>query len=153
MAVSVGETAPDFVLKTTQNETFRFSSLRGRKVVLFFYPADDSPGCTIQVRALRDIYENLAGLDVEVVGINSASVDSHRSFAECNALPFPIASDPDDGVRRLYGAFSWRLPGRVTFLVDEQGIVRDVFSSLLRPWAHVKRVRGWVKPGKNRDPE
>ena len=147
MAVSVGDTAPDFVLKTTKNDIFRLSSLRGRKVVLFFYPADDSPGCTFQVRALRDIYEDLAGLGVEVIGINRASVDSHRSFAECNALPFQIASDPDDAVRRLYGAFSWRLPGRVTFLVDEQGIVRDVFSAMLRPLAHVKRVRAWVKTG------
>ena len=147
MAVSVGDTAPNFVLKTTKNDIFRLSSLRGRKVVLFFYPADDSPGCTFQVRALRDIYEDLAGLGVEVIGINRASVDSHRSFAECNALPFQIASDPDDAVRRLYGAFSWRLPGRVTFLVDEQGIVRDVFSAMLRPLAHVKRVRAWVKTG------
>ncbi len=147
MAVSVGDTAPDFVLKTTKNDTFRLSSLRGRKVVLFFYPADDSPGCTFQVRALRDIYEDLAGLGVEVIGINRASVDSHRSFAECNALPFQIASDPDDAVRRLYGAFSWGLPGRVTFLVDKQGIVCDIFSALLRPLAHVKRVRAWVKTG------
>lgn len=147
MAVSVGETAPDFVLKTTKNDTFRLSSLRGRKVVVFFYPADDSPGCTFQVRALRDSYEDLAGLGVEVIGINRASVDSHRSFAECNALPFEIASDPDDSVRRLYGAFWWRLPGRVTFLVDEQGIVRDVFSAIFRPLAHVKRVRAWVESG------
>ena len=145
MAVSVGDTAPDFTLKTTKNETFRLSSLRGRRVVLFFYPMDDSPGCTFQVRALRDIYEDLVKLGVEVIGINSASVDSHRNFAECNALPFQIASDPDDAVRRLYGAYSWRLPGRVTFLVDEQGIVRDVFSALLRPLTHVKRVEAWVE--------
>lgn len=145
VAVSVGDTAPDFVLKTTMNETFRLSSLRGRRVVLFFYPMDDSLGCTLQVRALRDIYEDLTELDVEVIGINRASVDSHRSFAEGNALPFQIASDPEDAVRRLYGAFSWRLPGRVTFLVDERGIVRDVFSAFLRPLAHVKRVKTWVK--------
>ena len=147
MAVSVGDIAPDFVLKTTKNETFRLSSLRGLKVVLVFYPMDDSPGCTFQVRALRDVYGDLAELGVEVIGINSASVDSHRHFAECNALPFQIASDPDNVVRRLYGAYSWGLPGRVTFLVDEQGIVRDVFSALLRPWAHVKRVKAWVRKG------
>lgn len=147
MAVSVGDSAPDFALKTTKNETFRLSSLRGRKVVLFFYPMDDSPGCTFQVRALRDIYEDLAELGVEVIGINSASVDSHRNFAECNALPFPIASDPDNAVRRRYGAYSWGLPGRVTFLVDEQGIVRDVFSAFLRPLAHVKRVKAWIRKG------
>lgn len=145
MAVSVGDTAPDFVLKTTKSESLRLSSLRGRKVLLFFYPMDDSPGCTFQVRALRDIYEDLVELGVEVIGINSASVDSHRNFAECNALPFQIASDPDNAVRRLYGAYSWRLPGRVTFLVDERGIVCDVFSALLRPLAHVKQVKAWVE--------
>lgn len=119
--------------------------------MLFFYPADDSLGCTIQVCALRDIHEDLVGLGVEVIGINSASVVSHRSFAERNALPFPIASDPDNAVRRLYGAFSWGLPGRVTFLVDEQGIVCDVFSAMFRPREHVKRVRAWVKKDRERD--
>ncbi len=144
MAISVGDTAPDFVLKTTQNETFRLSSLRGRKVVLFFYPADGSMACTLQVCALRDAYEDLVGLGVEVVGVNGAGVDSHRRFAEHHGLPFQIASDPNDTVRRLYGAFSWRFPGRVTYLVDEKGVVRDVFSSILRPRAHLKRVKAWV---------
>ena len=120
--------------------------------MLFFYPADDSPGCTFQVRALRDIYDDLADLGVEVIGINRANVDSHRSFAECNALPFQIASDPGDAVRRLYGAFSWGLPGRVTVLVDEQGIVRGVYSAMFRPLAHVKRVRAWIKKGKHPGP-
>lgn len=147
MAVSAGDTAPDFVLKTTKNDSLRLSSLRGRKVVLFFYPADDSPGCTLQVRGLRDIHKDLVELGVEVIGINSASVDSHRKFSECHALPFQIASDPENVVRRLYGAYSWGLPGRVTFLVDEQGIVCEVFSAMLRPWTHVKRVKAWVRKG------
>ena len=144
MAVSIGATAPDFVLQTTHSDAFRLSSLRGRKVVLFFYPADHSMGCTLQVRALRDMYEDVAGLGAEVVGVNRATVDSHRRFADRHALPFPIACDPDDVVRRRYGAFSWRLPGRVTYLVDEEGVVRDVFSSILRPLAHVKRVKAWI---------
>ena len=145
MTVSVGDPAPDFVLDTTKEEAFRLSSLRGRKVVLFFYPADESIGCTLQVCALRDAYEDLAGLGAEVVGINGAGVDSHQRFAEHRRLPFQIASDPDDAVRRQYGAFSWRLPGRVTYLVDEAGTVRDVFSAMLRPYAHVKRARAWIK--------
>ena len=115
--------------------------------MLFFYPADKSPGCTLQVRGLRDIHEDLVGLGVEVIGINSAGVDSHRKFAECNSLPFQIASDPDNAVRRLYGAYSWGLPGRVTFLVDEHGIVREVFSAMFQPLTHVKRVKAWVRKG------
>ena len=144
MAVSVGDEAPDFVLETTDNETLRLSALRGRKVVLFFYPADASPGCTIQVCALRDVYEELAGHGAEVVGINGQSVESHQRFADNHAVPFPIASDADNAVRRLYGAFSWRLPGRVTYLIDEDGIVRDVYSALLRPRQHVERARRWL---------
>lgn len=148
MAVSIGDTAPDFVLQTTQNDSFRLSSLRGRKVVLFFYPANNSMGCTLQVRALRDAYEDLVGLGAEVVGVNRAGVESHRRFADHNGLPFQIAFDPDNNVRRRYGAFSWRLPGRVTYLVDEDGVVRDVFSSMLRPLAHVERVKAWVNAAK-----
>ena len=150
MTISIGDTAPDFVLKTTHDEEFRLSSLRGRKVVLFFYPVDNSMGCILQVRALRDVYGDLVGLGAEVVGVNRASVDSHRRFADRHALPFRIACDPDDVVRRMYGALSWRLPGRVTYLVDEQGVVRDVFSSILRPLAHVDRVKAWIgmpRPG------
>ncbi len=144
MAVSVGDVAPDFLLETTRNETLRLSSLRGRKVVLFFYPADSSPGCTIQVCGLRDVYEELAGHGAEVVGINGQSVESHQRFAENNALPFPIVSDADDDVRRIYGAFTWRLPSRVTYLIDEDGVVRDVYSAMLRPRQHVERARRWL---------
>ena len=144
MAVSVGDTAPDFDLETTGNETLRLSSLRGRKVVLFFYPADASIGCTMQVCALRDAYEELAGHGAEVVGVNGQSVASHQRFADKHALPFPIVSDADDSVRSLYGAFSWRLPGRVTYLIDEDGVVRDVFSAMLRPRQHVRRARRWL---------
>ena len=144
MAVLVGDTAPDFVLETTRNDTLRLSSLRGRKVVLFFYPADGSIGCTMQVCALRDVYEELARHGAEVIGINGQSVASHRCFADNHALPFPIVSDAGDAVRHLYGAFSWRLPGRVTYLIDEDGIVRDVFSAMLRPRQHVERARRWL---------
>ena len=144
MTVSIGDEAPDFVLETTRSETLRLSSLRGRKVVLFFYPADESVGCTIQVCALRDAYEELVGHGAEVVGVNGADVESHRQFVEHRALPFPIASDPDDAVRRTYGAFSWRLPGRATYLIDEEGIVRDIYAAMLRPLAHVKRAKSWL---------
>ena len=144
MAVSVGDEAPDFDLETTNNETLALSSLRGRKVVLFFYPADASIGCTMQVCALRDVYEELAGLGAEVVGINGESVASHQRFAGNHGLPFPIVSDTDDTVRRRYGAFSWQLPGRVTYLIDESGVVRDVYSAMLRPRQHVERARRWL---------
>ena len=147
MSVTVNQTAPDFVLPGADGTPLELSSLRGRKVVLFFYPRDDSPVCTVQACAFRDAYEELTTAGAEVVGVSSDSAESHRRFAANRELPFPIVSDPDDAVRRLYGASSSMLfgkAGRVTYLIDEEGIVRDIFSSMFRPFEHVRRARAWV---------
>ena len=147
MSVAVSQTAPDFVLPGADGTPLELSSLRGRKVVLFFYPRDDSPVCTVQACAFRDAYAELTTAGAEVVGVSSDSAESHRRFAANRELPFPIVSDPDGAVRRLYGASSSLLfgkTGRVTYLVDEEGIVRDVFSSMFRPFEHVRRARAWV---------
>ena len=145
MKVAVGDEAPDFTLPTVGGEPFRLSALRGGKVVLFFYPQDETPGCVAQACGFRDVYDELVDAGAEVVGINSGSVASHRRFAERRGLPFPIVSDPGNAVRRLYGAYSGVLPtGRVTYLVDEDGIVRDIFSSLFRPLEHILRARTWL---------
>ena len=147
VSVAIGEIAPDFVLPRADGTPLQLSSLRGRKVVLFFYPRDDSPVCTVQACAFRDVYEELTTAGAEVVGVSSDSADSHRRFAANRELPFPIVSDPDGAVRRLYGASSSLLfgkTGRVTYLIDEEGIVRDVFSSMFRPFEHVRRARAWV---------
>ena len=147
MAVDVGDVAPDFTLETasrTRSGTLTLSSLRGRKVVLFFYPADHSHGCTTQVCALRDAYDELVGHGVEVVGISGQTIASHERFAGSHALPFPIASDPGNVVRREYGASKWIMPWRVTYLIDEDGIVVDVYSGMVRPLMHVERVKEWI---------
>ena len=147
MSVAVSQTAPDFVLPGADGTPLELSSLRGRKVVLFFYPRDDSPVCTVQACAFRDAYAELTTAGAEVVGVSSDSAESHRRFAANRALPFPIVSDPDGAVRLLYGASSSLLfgkTGRVTYLIDEEGIVRDVFSSMFRPFEHVRRARAWV---------
>ena len=112
--------------------------------MLFFYPADHSPGCTTQVCAFRDAYDELVGHGVEVVGISGQTVASHESFAGNHALPFPIASDPGNRVRREYGASKWILPWRVTYLIDEDGVVVDVYSGMVRPLMHVERVKEWI---------
>ena len=147
MGIAVNEIAPDFVLAGADGTTLQLSSLRGRKVVLFFYPRDDSPVCTLQACAFRDAYAELTIAGAEVVGISSDSVESHRRFAVNRDLPFPIVSDPEGAVRRLYGASSTRLfskTGRVTYLIDEEGVVRDIFSSMFRAFEHVRRARTWV---------
>ena len=147
MRVAIGEIAPDFVLPGADGAPLQLSGLRGRKVVLFFYPRDDSPVCTVQACAFRDAYEELTTAGAEVVGVSSDSAESHRRFAANRELPFPIVSDPDGAVRRLYGASSSLLfgkTGRVTYLIDEEGVVRDIFSSMFRPFEHVRRARTWA---------
>lgn len=147
MSVAVNQPAPDFVLPAADGAPLQLSSLRGRKVVLFFYPRDNSPGCTVQACAFRDAYDELTTAGAEVVGVSGDSAESHRRFAEKRELPFPIVSDPDGSVRRLYGASSSLLfgkTGRVTYLIDEDGVVRDVFSSMFRAVEHVRRARRWI---------
>ena len=142
--VAIGDEAPDFVLPAAGGETFSLTSLHGRKVVLFFYPMDDSPGCALEARGFRDHYEEFVTSGAEVVGINSGGVASHERFADHHALPFPVLSDAGNKVRRLYGAFTGPLPGRVTYLLDENGVVRDSFSAIFQPMEHVRRARDWV---------
>lgn len=148
MSVSLHQPAPDFELSTADGNLFRLSALRGRKVVLFFYPRDGSPGCTAQACAFRDAYEELVTAGAEVVGVSSDSLVAHRAFAARRSLPFPIVSDPGGTVRRRYGAGSrllFNMPGRVTYLIDENGVVQDIFASLWRPIQHVERARAWAR--------
>ena len=142
--VAIGDEAPDFVLPAVDGEAFSLNSLRGRKAVLFFYPMDESPGCVLEARAFRDHYEEFVTAGTEVVGINSGRVSSHERFADRHSLPFPVLSDAGNKVRRLYGAFTGPLPGRVTYLLDENGVVRDIFSSIFQPMEHVRRARAWI---------
>jgi len=116
--------------------------LGDRPVVLFFYPEDDTPGCTKQACAFRDDYEEFGKLDAEVIGISSDSVESHKSFAAKYHLPFTLLSDEGGWVRRLYGVpktFSL-FPGRVTYVIDEESVVRHVFSSQLGVEKHVEEA-------------
>jgi peroxiredoxin Q/BCP len=110
-----------------------------RPVVLFFYPKDNTLGCTKEVCAFRDSFEALGRLDAEIIGISSDSVDSHRGFAEKHNLPFTLLSDEGGKVRKRYGVPSTfgLFPGRVTYVIDKGGVVRHVFSSQLEVEKHV----------------
>jgi peroxiredoxin Q/BCP len=121
----------------------RLKDFLGRRpVVLFFYPKDETPGCTQEVCAFRDDYEEFGRLDAEVIGVSSDSVSSHKNFADNHDLPFTLLSDAEGKVRRLYrvpntfGLF----PGRVTYIIDREGIVRHVFSSQLAVTRHVQEA-------------
>jgi len=139
--VKVGERAPDFSLPDANGKTFRLSDQRGRKpVVLYFYPKDDTPGCTREACGFRDQYEEFQQLGAEVVGVSSDSSSSHQRFASKHRLPFTLLADEAGAVRKLYGVpanLGGLIPGRVTFVIDREGIVRHVLNSQLDAKRHV----------------
>lgn len=138
MSVLEGQPAPDFALPATDGSTVRLSDLRGKKVVLYFYPKDDTPGCTKEACAFRDHLGTLQGMGVVVLGVSADSVASHQKFAQKYGLNFPLLSDEGAQVataygvwkeKKMYGRTSMGIE-RTTFLIDEQGIVRKVFPKV-----------------------
>ena len=142
-AVAVGDKAPLFTATLQDGGTFDSASLSGRKsLVLFFYPKDNTPVCTQQACAFRDAYGQFVKADVEVIGVSSDSPASHRRFAEKHRLPFPIISDPDSALRKLFGVpRAWGIfPGRVTYVIDKEGVVRLVYNATLAAEPHVRKA-------------
>jgi peroxiredoxin Q/BCP len=136
-----GENAPDFTLVTEMGESIQLSAFRGLKnVVLFFYPKDDTPGCTKEACAFRDAYAEFVRQDTVVLGIGSDSEDSHQRFASKYSLPFPLLVDEGGQVRRAYGISRTLgvIPGRATFVIDKRGIVQAAFSAQFQPEEHVR---------------
>lgn len=143
-----GRTAPPFELPTHMGNTVRLEDFRGKKhVVLYFYPKDDTPGCTREACDLRDNYKALAKKDVVVLGVSKDSVDSHGRFADKFGLPFPLLSDAANDVAERYGVWKEReLYGRrtkgierTTFLIDKEGVVRKIFPRV-RVEGHVDEI-------------
>ena len=138
--LQAGDAAPDFTLPAPDGKMVSLSDFRGRsEVVLFFYPKDNTPGCTREACSFRDSYEALYEAGAEVIGISSDSTESHQQFGERFRLPFLLLSDHDDAVRARYGVAKTLgiLPGRATFLIDRHGIIRFVFTSQFQPTQHV----------------
>lgn len=141
--VKVGDVAPGFTLPDQTGTPVRLQDLLGAKtVVLYFYPKDRTPGCTIEARAFRDSYDAFAAAGAEVVGVSSDSVASHRRFARRHELPFLLLSDRAGAVRELYGVEQTLgvLPGRVTYVIDPTGVVRHIYSSQLRVLRHPREA-------------
>ena len=144
-APSVGKKAPDFSLPSTRGETVRLSALRGAAVVLYFYPRDDTPGCTLEGQAFRDEMPAFEALDAVVLGVSRDSIASHDKFRSKYALPFRLLSDADEKACALYGVikdkqmYGRKVRGieRSTFLIDADGVLR-------REWRGVK-VKGHVE--------
>lgn len=139
--VRVGDKAPMFEGITDTGEKFSLSDYVGKhNLVIYFYPKDDTPGCTREACAFRDNWDLLKDYDVVVIGISSDSVESHKKFKSKYNLPFILVSDPDKKIRELYGAKGLILPSRVTFVIDKRGIVRHIYNSQLDPENHVKEA-------------
>ena len=127
----VGEPAPDFELPSTDG-SFKLSEHRGERVILLFYPGDNTMVCTKQFCSYRDRADDFAALDATVVGISKQDLDSHRGFIEKNGLTVPLLADVDGKVASSYSAYSARLgPKRAVVVIDEQGIVRHRHDHLL----------------------
>ena len=144
-----GERAPDFELTRPDGSTVRLEELIKDKVlVLFFYPRDETVGCTIEACAFRDAYQSFVAAGAEVVGVSRDDTESHKKFATAHNLPFPLLTDRDGSVHELYGVKSHlvgMIKDRITYIIDRGGIVRLVFNSRLRFAAHAARALDLVR--------
>ena len=146
--IQAGDPAPDFTLPAQSGETFRLQDHLGQRViVLYFYPRDNSSGCTAEACAFRDSYEVFTEAGADVIGVSSDSVDSHAGFASQHNLPFTLLSDRGGQVRKAYGVSGVLgvIPGRVTYVIDRAGVVRHVFSSMTNIDGHVNDALHVVK--------
>jgi peroxiredoxin Q/BCP len=139
--IAIGDEAPDVELPGLGGTT-KVSDHRGKWVVLYFYPADNTPGCTAEACSFRDSYEDFTDAGAVVIGVSPDSVESHEGFAAKHRLPFTLLSDEDGEARKAYGVGKSMglFPGRVTFVIDPDGIVREVFNSQMRAKEHHKRA-------------
>jgi peroxiredoxin Q/BCP len=141
--MNVGDRAPDFTLEDDRGENVNLKKFIGRSsVVLFFYPKDNSMVCTSEACSFRDSHEAFKELGAEVIGISSDAGESHARFAARHRLPFILLSDPDGAVRKRFGVPKTfgLLPGRTTYIIDKNGVIRHVFSSQFRAKRHVKEA-------------
>jgi peroxiredoxin Q/BCP len=147
MSVSVGDKAPDFTMPTDGNGSVSLSKLRGKPVVLYFYPKDDTTGCTAEACGFRDTFPDYGKTGAVVIGVSRDSVASHDKFKKKHGLPFILASDADGKVTEGYGVwieksmYGRKYMGidRSTFLIDKEGVVRGVWHKVKVP-GHVAEV-------------
>ena len=138
MPLAPGDRAPRIALRDAEGVEHSSDQLQGRPLVLFFYPKDDTPGCTAEVCAFRDSYADIQALGAEVWGVSGDGAASHQRFAARHGVPFPLLVDEGNRLRQAFGVPSvlGLLPGRVTYLIDADGIIRLVFNNLLDGPAH-----------------
>lgn len=148
MGIQVGDAIPDVALQSQTGETVSLKRFNGDKcVVLYFYPKDDTPGCTKESCSFRDSYTAFQDAGAEVIGISADDVASHKAFATKYNLPFTLLSDTGNTVRKSFGVPSTLgiLPGRVTYVIDKTGVVKHIFNSQLNFQGHIDESLTVVK--------
>ncbi|KAJ4708855.1 Peroxiredoxin Q, chloroplastic [Melia azedarach] len=138
--VNKGQVPPSFTLKDQDGRNVSLSKFKGKPVVVYFYPADETPGCTKQACAFRDSYEKFKKAGAEVVGISGDDPSSHKAFAKKYRLPFTLLSDEGNKVRKEWGVPSdlfGALPGRQTYVLDKNGVVQLIYNNQFQPEKHI----------------
>ncbi|WP_138420824.1 thioredoxin-dependent thiol peroxidase [Aquibacillus sediminis] len=152
MSIEVGKPAPDFELKTNNGETVKLSDYKGKHVVLYFYPKDNTPGCTTEACDFRDHHESFADLDAVILGVSPDSEESHKKFIEKHDLPFQLLVDEDHKLAEDYGA--WKLKKnfgkeymgieRSTFIIDKQGVLQKEYRKV-KVKGHVEEALQFIR--------
>ncbi|KAJ9538407.1 hypothetical protein OSB04_031140 [Centaurea solstitialis] len=138
--VNKGSVPPSFTLKDQDGKNVSLSKFKGKPVVVYFYPADETPGCTKQACAFRDSYEKFKKAGAQVVGISGDDAASHKAFAKKYRLPYTLLSDEDNKVRKEWGVPSdlfGTLPGRQTYVLDKNGVVQLIYNNQFQPEKHI----------------
>ncbi len=140
--LKIGDKIPSFSLQNQNGEDVLIDEFIGKTaIVIYFYPKDDTPGCTKEACSFRDTYADFRDLNAQVIGISADNVASHKKFAEKYNLPFTLLSDVDNKVRKLFGVpgtLFGLIPGRVTYIVNKNGIVTDIHDNMLNAEGHIK---------------
>ena len=125
-----GQPAPDFTLFDQHSRPHTLSLYKGKKVVIYFYPKDDTPGCTKEACSIRDSYDDFTNQDIKVFGISYDNSETHQQFIQKYKLPFNLLSDSDKSVSQLYGTKGVFFPARKTFLIDESGKIVKIYDQV-----------------------
>jgi len=151
MKLKIGDKVPSFSLTNQDGEVFNSMTVIGVKpVVLYFYPKNETPGCTKQACKFRDEFEVFSDLGVEVIGVSADDVASHKAFAQKYKLPFTLLADEDKALRKMFGVpknLLGLMPGRVTYIINKEGVITHIFDHLFNAENHINEALESLKKG------
>ena len=154
MALKIGDNLPEFSLFNQSNELILSTSFKNKFLIIFFYPKDDSPGCTKEVCSFRDSHSELKNIDTEIIGISSDSITNHQKFAKNFYINYNLLSDYKKNVTKLFGvpkSFFGLLPGRVTYIFDPNRKLLKIINSQLDINSHITISKKIIKEHKNNE--